>query len=108
MSKRTVAQYFCVGVRRNYESVWRLVSKHATLEEAQADVEEKRAYTGVFNYNNAELRVLSRSEAKEEFGPKWEYEPIGQRPLPKKEEKPAVPKVRAKVSRKAKPTREPV
>lgn len=77
MAKKTSAQYFCVGVRRNYESVWRFVSKHATLEEAQAEVEAKRGYTGVFNYDNAELRVLSRAEAKAEFGPKWEYKPIG-------------------------------
>jgi hypothetical protein len=69
--------YYCVAVRRNYESVWRIVSKHNTAEEAQAELEERRAYTGSFNYDNAELRVISRAEAKKEFGAKWEYVPIG-------------------------------
>jgi len=77
MAKKTNAQYYCVCVRRNYESVWRVVSKHATREEAQAELEKRRAFTGEFNYDNAELRVLSRAEAKAEFGENWEYKPIG-------------------------------
>jgi len=77
MSKRPASEYFCVAVRRNYEDVWRMVSKHSTLDEAQAELEKRRSYVGVFNYDNAELRVLSRSKAKEEFGARWEYKPIG-------------------------------
>jgi hypothetical protein len=78
MAKRaSKAEYYCVAVKRNYESVWRVVSKHDTREAAQAEVEERRAYTGAFNYDNAELRVISRSEAHKEFGPTWEYAPIG-------------------------------
>jgi hypothetical protein len=78
MTKKRGSEYYCVCVRRNYESIWRVVSKHDTREQAQAALEEKRAYTGVFNYDNAELRVLSRTEAKAEFGPHWEYKPIGE------------------------------
>ena len=77
MVKKSSAEYFCVCVRRQYEETWRVVSKHATREAAQAELDERRGYTGVFNYNNADLRVLSRSEAKQEFGARWEYKPIG-------------------------------
>jgi hypothetical protein len=77
MAKKALTEYYVVAVRRHYEDIWRLVSKHATREEAQAELDERRAYTGSFNYDNADLRVLSRSEAKAEFGPKWEYVPIG-------------------------------
>jgi hypothetical protein len=71
------AEYYCVAVRRNYESVWRIISKHDSLEDAQRELTERRAYTGSFNYDNAELRVISRSEGKKEFGKDWEYTPIG-------------------------------
>lgn len=77
MAKKAEAQYFCVCVRRDYESVWRVVSKHATREEAQAELDKRRSFKGAFNYDNAELRVLSRAEAKAEFGANWEYKPIG-------------------------------
>ncbi len=77
MAKKKIEDYFCVAVRRNYESVWRVVSKHTTREEAQAELEKRRAYTGAFNYDNAELRILSRTEGKKEFGADWEYKPIG-------------------------------
>lgn len=77
MSKRASAEYYCVCVRRDYESVWRVVSKHDTRAAADADLDARRAFTGAFNYDNAELRVLSRSEAKAEFGAGWEYKPIG-------------------------------
>lgn len=75
--RKAKAEYFCVAVKRNYEAVWRVVSKHTTREEAEAELESRRGYTGAFNYDNAELRVLSRSEAKQEFGDTWEYHPIG-------------------------------
>jgi hypothetical protein len=75
--RKPKAEYYCVAVRRNYEEVWRMVSKHTTREEAQSELESRRAYTGAFNYDNAELRVISRSEAKKEFGESWEYHPIG-------------------------------
>jgi hypothetical protein len=54
------------------------VSKHPTRDAAQTDLDTRRAYTGVFNYDNADLRVLSRSQAKKEFGTRWTYQPIGQ------------------------------
>jgi hypothetical protein len=76
-TKNQRAEYFCVAVQRNYETVWRVVSKHNTREEAEAELQERRGYTGAFNYDNAELRVISRSEAKKEFGKEWEYAPIG-------------------------------
>ncbi len=85
MSKKANAEYFCVAVRRNYEDIWRVVSKHDTQAEAQAELEKRQGYTGAFNYDNAELRVLSRSQAKQEFGAHWEYKPIGS----KNEGKPA-------------------
>ncbi len=77
MSKKPTSEYYCVAVRRNYEDIWRVVSKHSTSDEAQAELEKRRGYTGAFNYDNAELRVLSRSQAKREFGAQWEYKPIG-------------------------------
>jgi len=77
MTKKSKVEYYCVAVRRNYEEVWRIVSKHDTQEEAQAELEKRRSYTGAFNYDNAELRVISRDEAKSEFGKNWEYKPIG-------------------------------
>ncbi len=76
MSTRSKAEYYCVGVCRNYEPVWRMVSKHATRDEAQAQLDKMRSFTGNFNYNNADLRVLSRVEAKAEFGAQWEFKPI--------------------------------
>ncbi len=78
MAKKSNAEYYCVAVKRNYESVWRVIAKYPTLEQAQAELENRRAYTGAFNYDNAELRIISRSEAKTEFGARWEYQPIGQ------------------------------
>jgi hypothetical protein len=76
-TSKSKVEYYCVAVRRNYEETWRIVSKHATRDEAQNELETRRSYTGAFNYDNAELRVLSRSEAKKEFGASWEYKPIG-------------------------------
>jgi hypothetical protein len=78
--KAKTAEYFCVCVRRDYEKIWRAVSKHETREAAEAEATERRAYTGSFNYDNAELRVFSRAEAKEIFGEDWEYRPIGEKP----------------------------
>lgn len=77
MAKKTVPQYYCVFVRRNYEETWRAISKHAKREEAEEELERRRGFTGVFNYDNAELRVLSRTEAQREFGADWDYKPIG-------------------------------
>ena len=78
MTKKTAKlEYFVVAVRRNYETVWRFVSKHDTREQAEAELEERKSYTGAFNYDNAELRVISRSEARKEFGADWEFTPIG-------------------------------
>lgn len=80
-SKREPQQeYFCVMVKRNYEDVWRVVGKYETREEAEEAVQVKRAYTGVFNYDNAELQVISRTEGKKKFGANWEYTPIGEKP----------------------------
>jgi len=79
---RTSKQYFCLAVRRHYETVWRVIAKYDTVEEAQAALEERRTYTGAFNYDNADLRVISREEAKQEFGAKWEYHAIGEKPEP--------------------------
>jgi hypothetical protein len=70
-------EYYCLGVRRNYETIWRMVSKHDSREEAEAELAKRRAFTGVFNYDNADLRVMSRAEAKQIFGQDWEYAPIG-------------------------------
>ncbi len=79
MSKTPNSEYFCVAVRRNYEDIWRVVSKHSTSDEAQTELEKRRSYSGAFNYDNAELRVLSRSQAKKEVGARWEYKTIGSR-----------------------------
>ena len=76
-TKNQRAEYFCVAVQRNYEDKWRIVSKHATREEAEAEIEKLRSYTGTFNYDNAQLRIISRTEGKKEFGKSWEYVPIG-------------------------------
>lgn len=75
--KAQIAEYYCVAVQRDYEETWRFISKHVTREAAQMELDERRAYTGSFNYDNATLRVISRTEAKQEFGADWEYAPIG-------------------------------
>ncbi len=77
-TRKAKAEYYCVAVKRNYEATWRVVSKHITREEAEAELESRRGYTGAFNYDNADLRVFSRTEAKQEFGDSWEYHPIGE------------------------------
>src|SRR5258708_21191101 len=77
MSKKTSPEYFCVCVKRDYEDKWRVVSKHDTQAEAEAEIEKRRAYTGVFNYDHAQLRVISRSKPKEDFGPRSESNPMG-------------------------------
>ncbi len=78
MTKRSAkSEYYCVAVKRDYESEWRMLTRHDTLEEAQAELKERRGYTGAFNYDNAELRVMSRTEAREVFGGKWNFAPIG-------------------------------
>ncbi len=66
------AKYF-VMVQRNYENIKRVVSAHPTRDEAQAEVNKRRAYTGSFNYDNAELTVISLDEAKKLFGEDWEF-----------------------------------
>jgi hypothetical protein len=76
MSTRSKAEYYCVGVRRHYEPIWRMVSKHATRDEAQVQLDKMRGFTGNFSYDNADLRILSRLEAKAEFGVQWEFKPI--------------------------------
>ncbi len=76
--RKSKKDYFVVAVRRDYEPIWRVVSKFDTREEAQADLDNRRSFTGVFNYDNAELRVLSRAQAKKEFGADWEYKAIGE------------------------------
>lgn len=76
-SVKSRADYYCVWVRRNYETVWRAVSKHESRELAQEELERRRSFTGAFNYDNAELRILSRNEARKEFGKEWDYKPIG-------------------------------
>ena len=93
MAKKSEPEYYCLAVRRDYEEIWRFIGKYDTPEQAQAALDEKRAYVGAFNYNNAELRVVSRSEAKKEFGSDWEYRRIGEKPAveakPKKSPKTA-------------------
>jgi hypothetical protein len=74
---RNSREYYCVCVRRNYEKVFRCVSKHDTREEAQEEIERRRSFSGSFNYDNAELWIMSRTEAKKEFGKDWEFKPIG-------------------------------
>ena len=76
-SVKSKADYYCVWVRRNYETIWRAVSKHDSRDAAQAELERRRGFTGPFNYDNAELRILSRNEARKEFGKDWDYKPIG-------------------------------
>jgi hypothetical protein len=78
--KQAEPEYFCLAVRREYEAVWRVIGKYETQEQAETALEEKRAYQGSFNYDNAELKVLSRAEAKKQFGATWEYTPIGSKP----------------------------
>lgn len=78
-TRKQQPEYYCVCVRRNYENVWRAVSKHDTREEAQTELERRRSFTGVFNYDNADLQVMSRTEAQGVFGKGWEYKPIGAR-----------------------------
>ena len=78
--KPTEPEYFCLAVRRDYEKVWRVIGKYETQEQAEAALAEKRGYEGSFNYNNAELKVITRSEAKKQFGADWEYHPIGTKP----------------------------
>lgn len=78
-TRKAQPEYFCVCVRRNYEDVWRAVSKHETRDEAQAELERRRGFTGVFNYDNADLQVMSRTEAQSVFGAGWDYKPIGTR-----------------------------
>jgi hypothetical protein len=92
MKKQTAsAEYYCVAVQRNYESIWRVITKHDTIEEAEQELERRRGFTGSFNYDNATLRLLSRSEAKREFGKTWEFQPIGSQahPKPARRRKPA-------------------
>jgi hypothetical protein len=79
-AKNKADEYYCVAVQRDYESQWRIITKHNTPEEAQAEIDARRAYTGAFNYDNATFRIISRSQGKKEFGKKWEYTPIGARP----------------------------
>jgi hypothetical protein len=70
-------EYFYVAVKRNYEAIWRFVSEFPTRQDAENHMAERRSWTGAFNYDNAELRVISTSEAKAEFGATWQYRPIG-------------------------------
>jgi len=74
---KQVREHFYVAVKRNYEDVWRVVSEFTTRQEAEDHMAERRSWTGAFNYDNAELRVLSTGEAKAEFGATWVYKPIG-------------------------------
>jgi hypothetical protein len=76
MAKQT-SERFYLAVKRNYEDIWRLVSEFTTRQEAEDQMTERRGWTGAFNYDNAELRVISTGEAKAEFGSDWHYKPLG-------------------------------
>ena len=80
MKKQTEPQHYYLAVHRNYEDVWRVIGQFDTAEQAQTVLDEKRAYTGSFNYDNAELKVLTDVEAKKQFGADWTYHPIGEKP----------------------------
>lgn len=64
---------FFVMVQRNYETIKRVVSAHPTRDEAQAELDKRRGYTGSFNYDNAELTVITAADAKRIFGDDWEF-----------------------------------
>lgn len=84
-------EYF-VMVQRNYETIKRVVSAHPTREEAIAERDKRRAYTGSFNYNNAELTVISLAEAKKIFGEDWQFGATSKPKPQKSKTKSAAPK----------------
>ncbi|GIK66111.1 MAG: hypothetical protein BroJett018_39050 [Chloroflexota bacterium] len=84
-------EYF-VMVQRNYETIKRVVSAHPTREEAIAERDKRRAYTGSFNYDNAELTVITLAEAKKIFGEDWEFGATAKSKPPKPKTKTSTPK----------------
>ncbi|MBZ0320403.1 MAG: hypothetical protein K8L91_28580 [Anaerolineae bacterium] len=84
-------EYF-VMVQRNYETIKRVVSAHPTREEAIAERDKRRAYTGSFNYDNAELSVITLAEAKRIFGEDWEFGATAKSKTAKPKTKTSAPK----------------
>lgn len=80
MKKAVEPHSYYLAVKRNYEDVWRVIGKYDSQDQAQTVLDEKRAYSGSFNYDNAELKVLSDAEAKKLFGSEWVYHKIGEHP----------------------------
>jgi hypothetical protein len=80
MKKAIEPKHFYLAVKRNYENVWRVIGEYDTQEQAETVLAEKRAYVGSFNYDNAELKVLTDVEARKQFGSDWVYHKIGEKP----------------------------
>jgi hypothetical protein len=63
-------EYYCILMRRNDER-WTVLCYFNTRFQAEA------VYKGMLSrygrYNQSNLRVISRTEAKSEFGNDWEY-----------------------------------
>lgn len=63
-------EYYCVLMRRPRDRHWLAIHKFETRNQAELTVSQM-AHKPL--YRNGELRVISRTEAKQEFGKGWEY-----------------------------------
>ncbi len=64
-------EYYCVFIRRNSDKKWVPLAQFDNYRQAE------KVMFGMFarhtRYNRANLRVLSASQAKQEFGPDWDF-----------------------------------
>src|SRR4051812_46572664 len=72
MNTDTVNNEYYIFIRRNYEAAWHIASQHTSQQKAEAALAKMRNFSGLVNFHNAQMLMLSRSEAQREFGSDWE------------------------------------
>ncbi len=72
MNNNTSNSEYYIFIRRNFEATWYIASKHTSHQKAEAALAKMRSFSGMLSFSNAQLLLLSRSEAQQEFGTDWE------------------------------------
>jgi hypothetical protein len=72
MNTETMNSEYYIFIRRNYEASWHVASRHTSQQKAEAALQKMRKFTGIVNFTNAQLLMLSHTEAEREFGTEWE------------------------------------
>jgi hypothetical protein len=72
MNSEPMNSEFFIFIRRNHEAAWHVASRHTSQQKAEAILTKMRSFSGMVNFHNAQMLLLSHSEAQREFGSDWE------------------------------------